>query len=388
MFKALLHPNDSAISTTSRILCNLHFPFSHKFLTTTTTSNPHSPSFAVSYFINNLKFSSESALKASKLVHFKTSKKPDSVLSFFRTHGFTDSDIHKIIRREPWLLSCDTQKRVLPKFQFLLSKGASTSDVVRIVVGNPRFMKSSLNNRVIPIYNLVTQYLQSDQKTIASIIACPSLLCSDYLAPNINMMAENGVCYSSIYRILRTRPNVIFCRLRELEETVKELKNMGFDPSKSYFGDALLGKIGLSKSKWNERIDTFKSWGWSEETVLEAIKRQPKCMLASNDKINRVMSFWVNEMDWDSSYLVKGPGMFGYCLEKRIIPRAMVIFYLLAKGLRSEKASLLSPFYVSEKLFLERYVLCFKEEESSHLLKLYHAMMKLGDKKARGIEGS
>ncbi|XP_050920890.1 uncharacterized protein LOC127138466 [Lathyrus oleraceus] len=176
--------------------------------------------------------------------------------------------------------------------------------------------------------------------------------------------------------------------LRELEETVKELKNMGFDPSKSYFGDALLGKIGLSKSKWNERIDTFKSWGWSEETVLEAIKRQPKCMLASNDKINRVMSFWVNEMDWDSSYLVKGPGMFGYCLEKRIIPRAMVIFYLLAKGLRSEKASLLSPFYVSEKLFLERYVLCFKEEESSHLLKLYHAMMKLGDKKARDIEES
>ena len=119
MFKALLHPNDSAISTTSRILCNLHFPFSHKLLTTTTTTS--TPSFAVSYFINNLKFSSESALKASKLVHFKTSKKPDSVLNFFRTHGFTDSDIHKIIQREPWLLSYDTQKRVLPKFQFLPS---------------------------------------------------------------------------------------------------------------------------------------------------------------------------------------------------------------------------------------------------------------------------
>ncbi|CAI8595431.1 unnamed protein product [Vicia faba] len=51
-------------------------------LSTFSESTTSIPSFAVSYFINNLKFSSESALKASKLVHFKTSKKPDSVLNF------------------------------------------------------------------------------------------------------------------------------------------------------------------------------------------------------------------------------------------------------------------------------------------------------------------
>jgi mTERF domain-containing protein len=249
-------------------------------------------------------------------------------------------------------------------------------------------MKSSLNNRVIPLYKLVYRFLKSDQKAIAKIISIPSLLSSDYVIPNVNLMIDKGVCDSSIFRIFRTRPNIIFCRPRVLGEMVDELKNLGFDPSKAYFGDALLAKIGLSKSKWDEKIDAFKNWGWSEETILEAIRKQPKCMLVSIDKINKVMQFWVNDLGWDSSYLAKGPGVFLYCLEKRIIPRAMVVFCLQTKGLRCESASLLSPFYVSEKLFLDRYVFRFKEEETAHLLNLYRTMMKVGDEKISSIGDS
>ncbi|KEH37303.1 putative transcription regulator mTERF family [Medicago truncatula] len=375
MFKTFLNRNAFAISKTSTAL-----QYSLRFLTTAITSD--SNSFAVSYLIHKFGFTPESALKASKQLYFKTSQKPDSVINFFKNHGFNDSDIQNIIKREPWLLSCDTHKRILPKFQFLLSKGASTSDILRIVVGNPRFMKSSLKNRVIPNYNLITQFLKSNQKAMSSVILCPSLICCNYMISNINLMIDNGVCNTSIYRILSTRPNAIFRVPRKVGETMNELKNMGFDPTRYNFGDALLARLCLSKSTWNDRIDTFKKWGWSEETVMEAIRKQPKCMLVSDEKINRVLSFWVNELGWDSSYLAKGPGMFCYCLEKRIIPRAMVVFYLLTKGLRSEFASLTGPFYASEKFFMERYVL-FYEEDASHLLKLYHQMMKMADKKVQ-----
>ncbi|CAJ2662018.1 unnamed protein product [Trifolium pratense] len=376
MFKPFLFHNAFRLSTTT--LHHSSFQFSLRFLTT-----PPSHPFAVSYLIDKFGFSSELAFKASKTLHFKTPKNPDSVLNFFTTNGFTDSDIQNIIRREPWLLSCDAQKRILPKFQFLLSKGASNSDIVRMVVGNPRFMRSSLNNRVIPVYKLVTRFLKSEQKAIASVISLPYLLCCDYVIPNVNLMVDKGVCDSSIAKIICS--HIIFCKPRVFEEMVEELKNMGFDPSKIYFGDALLAKLGLSKSKWDAKIDTFKKWGWSEETILEAIRKQPKCMLASTDKINRVMQFWVNDLGWDSSYLAKGPGMFSYALEKRIVPRAMVVICLQTKGLRSESASLLSPFYVSEKVFLERFVLCFKEEETAHLLNLYRTMMKVGDEKVSSI---
>jgi mTERF domain-containing protein len=246
-------------------------------------------------------------------------------------------------------------------------------------------MKLSLNNRVIPLYKLVSRFLKSDQRAIAKIISIPSLISNDYVIPNINLMVDKGVCDSSIYRILRVKPYIVFCKPRVLEEMVEELKNMGLDRSKTYFGDALVAKRGLSKSKWDEKIDTYKKWGWSWETILEAIRTQPKCMLVSIDKINKVMRFWVYDLGWDSSYLAKGPGMFSYSLEKRIIPRAMVVFCLQTKGLRSDSTNLLSPFFVSEKLFLERFVFCFKEEEIAHLLKLYGTMMKIGDKKVSSI---
>ncbi|XP_061341139.1 uncharacterized protein LOC133287526 [Gastrolobium bilobum] len=385
MLKAFLRQSGLGISRKSTtlkfdpLLPRLLFPFSLKFCSTS-TSDQHS--FAVSYLINNCGFSPESALKASKVVRFKTSEKPDSVLTFFRNHGFSDSDIYNIIKREPWLLSCDTNKRVLPKFQFLLSKGASTSDIVRIATGSPRFLKLSLENHMIPAYNLVNRFLLCDKKVIASVICCPSLLSSNYLVPNVKLLVDNGVARSNLFRILRVKPYVISST--DLGKMVQELKKLGFDPSKTYFGDALIAKRSMSKSKWNEKIDSYKKWGWSEETILEAFRRQPNCMIASNDKINRVMRFWVNQLGWSSSYLIKGPGIFAYSLENRVIPRASVVQYLLSKGLRSEGASFLTPFFMSEKLFLRRFVKCFGEEETSQLLKLYQGKMNVEDKRAQG----
>ena len=136
MLKAFLCRNAFGISNISTTL---------RFIITTTPSHP----FAVSYLVHKFGFSHEFALKTSQHLRFKTSIKPDSVINFFKNHGFTDSDIKNIIKRGPWLLSCNTQKTILPKLQFLISKGASTSDIVRMVVRNPIFMKSSLKTHEI-----------------------------------------------------------------------------------------------------------------------------------------------------------------------------------------------------------------------------------------------
>ena len=75
-------------------------------------------------------------------------------------------------------------------------------------------------------------------------------------------------------------------------------------------------------------------------------------MLSLEDKINALMRFWVNQLGWDSLQLVMYSMIFGYSLEKRIVPRAAIVQYLHSKGLRDKGASLCSPFVLSEKLFL------------------------------------
>jgi len=65
--------------------------------------------------------------------------------------------------------------------------------------------------------------------------------------------------------------------------------------------------------------------------------------------------------------IAKVPRVISYSLEKTIMPRASVVQYLLKKGLRKKNASLTTPFVVTGKLFLDTYIIRFKEE-SSYLL--------------------
>jgi mTERF domain-containing protein, mitochondrial len=57
---------------------------------------------------------------------------------------------------------------------------------------------------------------------------------------------------------------------------------------------------------------------------------------------------------------------------------AAILKFLVSKGLRREDAALNTPFAMSEKLFLDKFVKCFKED-STHLLKLYQEKLNLAN---------
>jgi mTERF domain-containing protein len=75
-------------------------------------------------------------------------------------------------------------------------------------------------------------------------------------------------------------------------------------------------------------------------------------------------------LGWDAMAIAKKPYILTVSLEKRIIPRAAVVQFLLDKGLINKIASLTNLFVVPEKLFLDMLIKRFKNE-SSYLLKLY-----------------
>ncbi|CAJ2662086.1 uncharacterized protein LOC123886608 [Trifolium pratense] len=340
--------------------------FSLRYCTNTSDSTP----FPVSYLIRNFEFSPQFASKlcSTYKVCFKTSQNPDLVLNFFRNYGFSDSQLRDTIQKSPGLLSCNPSKRVLPKFQFFLSKGASKSDIVNLVSKNPKILSPSLKNFIIPNYELLYGFLQSDKKTIDCVIGNPILLCDQGVSRNITMLLENGVANSNIARLLQIRSRVFL--FRDLLKFVDEVKVLGFNPSKVIFSVALTAKATVTKTLWKEKVDALKKWGWSDEDAVEAFRKKPYCMLTSIDKINLVMSFWVNQMGWDAMAIAKVPYILSLSLEKRIIPRAAVVQFLLNKGLFHKNGSLTHPFVLPEKLFRDMLKKRFKNE-SSYLLNLY-----------------
>lgn len=200
---------------------------------------------------------------------------------------------------------------------------------------------------------------------------------------NMKLMIDYGVCDSSIARLLLTRPTILGSN--DFINTLEEVKGLGFDPLTTTFGIALVAKKSLSKTLWDDKVAVFKKWGWSDEDVVRAFRVQPFLMLASIDKINLVMSFWVNQLGWNSLALTKRPQMFCISLERRIIPRALVLQYLQMKGLWRKNASLVTPFSLSEKLFLSKFVVGFKDE-SDYLLKLYEEKMNLAYTKEKNTD--
>ncbi|XP_058202618.1 uncharacterized protein LOC131317056 [Rhododendron vialii] len=275
--------------------------------------------------------SPEKALSASKYVKFETPDKPDSVLAFFRNHGFTQTQISSAIRKYPPVIIRDPQKSLLPKHEFLKSKGLSITDIARLT----------------------------------------------HVIPNIEILREVGVPNANIGLLLMRRPRAFAVGSNRFRICVDEVKRMGFNPSQMEFMSAIRVLTGMSKSTWEKKVEVYKKWGWTQDEILVAFKKHPNCMIASQDKINRVMDFLVKKMGWESSLVARRPKIIQLILEKRIVPRSAVYKALLLQGLiKTNGISLSTWLNFSEKQFRKK-VLSYKMEEAPELLKLYNETLDL-----------
>ncbi|WVZ18947.1 hypothetical protein V8G54_006269 [Vigna mungo] len=339
MFNKLLYLKCVTSTATSRY----RFPFSLRFRTVTSNSR----SFVISYLVDNFGFSPESASEKSKSckISFQTPEKPERVIRFFRNQGFSNIQINYMVRKAPWLLSYDPCKTLLPKFEFFLSKDVSSSAIVDLISKYPGVLRLSLENYIVPTYKLIYKFLQSHVRTTRFMFHNTFISFGNRLAHNIILLLENEVSESNIARLLGNHNTAVFAST-DIVKLVKEVKDLGFDPSKPNFVKAMMAIKKISPSLWKEKVDTLKKWGWSDEAVSEAFRRHPYFR----------QSF-------------QGP-----------------VQHLLAKGLK-KSVNFVYAISVSEKLFLARFVTCFKEE-SSQLLKLYQEKVSVQGKEEVGAAWS
>lgn len=339
------------------------------------TSTQHS--FTVSYLINSCSLSPETALSASKFINFENPDRADLVIAFFKNHGFSQTQISNIIGRVPSVLLSDPEKTLLPKLEFFYSKGFTSPDIAGVLSRSPTILDLSLENHIVPSFVFFKDLLGTDVDIVTAIKRFSGILCNDldtYVA-NINTLRENGVPESYMVKFVKTQPRVFMTDSVRFRRTVEEVKKMGFDPLKMKFVEAVYAMSGMSKSTWERKVNAYKRWGLSEAEILVAFKKHPLFILASEDKIERAMNFFVNKMGWESSLIVERPILVLLSLEERIIPRTSVINDLMSKGLVEKNIYLPTLFEYQEKKFLEKFVTPYKKE-ASELLKLYE---KKGD---------
>ncbi|XP_023539068.1 transcription termination factor MTERF5, chloroplastic-like [Cucurbita pepo subsp. pepo] len=324
--------------------------------------------------------SPKSASLASNFVDFESNEKP--VILLFKNHGFSKSQISELIKKFPQVISTNPEKTLLPKLLFLQSKGLSSPEVAKLVCGFPAILKRSLNRQIIPSFNYIHDLLQTEEKTIAAIKRCGGLLTWDLhnsARPNVEILRQIGVPDSNIASILRSQPRVFLISSIRFKEIVEEVKEMGFNPLRLKFVVAVFALRAMSKSTWKKKVEVYRKWGWPEEEILFAFRRHPCCMMASEDKINGVVDFFVNQIGCESSYIARIPSLISHSLKKRLVPRGSVYQVLLSNGLIKKHVNLPLLFVSTEKRFLDKFIEPHKKR-IPELFKLYTEKLEVSSK--------
>ncbi|XP_030947353.1 uncharacterized protein LOC115971524 [Quercus lobata] len=242
-------------------------------------------------------------------------------------------------------------------------------------------LRRSLKNNLIPCYDFLKSLLFENEKVITALGRSQRALLSNgtkTMVPNIALLREVGAPPSTISFLVIRSPSVAFIKLSKFVKAVQEVKEMGFDPSRFAFVQAILVVLSIKKPTWEYKFEIFRRWGWSKEDILLAFRRFPNFMLLSDEKITKVMNFVVNKLGQPSTDILMNPVVLNLSLEKRIIPRCSVVQILLAKNLIKSDLSLATFLLPNEKLFLEKFVIKF-QDNVPQLLSMYQTKMDLLD---------
>ncbi|KAF5462529.1 hypothetical protein F2P56_018529 [Juglans regia] len=198
------------------------------------------------------------------------------------------------------------------------------------------------------------------------------------MVPNIELLREIGVAQSTISLLVSDYPDMAFMKHSRYDVALQEVKEMGFDPSKSAFVIALQVLLKVKKPKWESKLEVYKRWDWSTNVAFLVFKRAPQCMLVSEEKICKAMDFLVNQMGFSFEDIARNPTVILLSLKKRIIPRCSVVKILQAYGFLKTHISSSTFFLPTEKRFLDKFVIKFLDH-ASLLMNVYRAQIELLD---------
>ncbi|KAG1366657.1 transcription termination factor MTERF6, chloroplastic/mitochondrial [Cocos nucifera] len=337
--------------------------------------------FMVEYLITSCGLSSSEADKASKhLRRLKSPQLPDSVLGFFKSQGFDDADIKKIVSRQPRCLGFDVEKTLAPKFRALRDLGFSQSNLRHLVLFHPSVVNCRLHRTLLPRIEL-WRNLFGSLELLKKFLKRKNwfLNCSieKRILPNLSLLRDYGIPDKRISYMVKRDPSLIGRRPDSLRHIVGRIEELGVPTHSGMFAWVLQTLHPCSKARFAARMELMRNFGWSESEFLTAFSKAPGILNVSKKVMQRKMEFLVKEVGCTPSYVARYPVLLMYSLDKRLIPRYRAVEILKSKGLCTRKCQPFSIMCPSEKDFFEKFILCHKEKVPE-----LHEMFTAGCKKA------
>ncbi|XP_074561618.1 transcription termination factor MTERF15, mitochondrial-like [Curcuma longa] len=322
---------------------------------------PLKPFSVVEYLVDSCGLSAAEASKASlSLSGLKSSEKPDYSLNFLKSQGFTDSHIKRIINICPGIVCT----KVEPKFRSLLDAGFSQSDLVEIITSYPYILNFNMRS-VVPKLEFWDRLFGSRELLVKCLKQnwFFSFSVEKRILPNLKFFMDVcGISEEKASQVMRNRPEFLGQKPDSLQILVRRADELGVPRQSPMYPRLLIALYGVTKENFEAKHKLFTSLGWSESDFFTAVRKTPTLLTISQPHIRRKIEFFVKEVGCSPSFITQHPGILLFSLDKRVIPRFQVLELLKSENLWTAKGSLLSYLIPSDKKFMEKFVLPYKEK--------------------------
>ncbi|KAA0034097.1 transcription termination factor MTERF5 [Cucumis melo var. makuwa] len=310
----------------------------------------------------------------------KNSQKYETVIGFLQSHGFENSQIAKLVSRQPSVLHNKVSTNLKPKFEFLQEIGFDGPLLPKLILSNPVILARSLDSQLKPSFFFLKEIVESDEKATASIWRCSWLLTFNLkgiLKPNTDLLVREGIASRSIAKLIVKEPRTIMQKVDRMIQVVKMVKELGIEPKSGMFVRALKIRCSMSDSNWKKKINVMKSLGWSEKEIFTAFKKEPKYLGCSEEKLRDVADFCFNTAKLDPETVISYPTLFMSALDK-LRPRYKVLEVLKVKSLL-KNIKIPRMLVGGEREFVEKYVVKHLNE-IPNLMDIYRGNVTTGTK--------
>ncbi|KAL9147933.1 hypothetical protein ABFS82_12G008600 [Erythranthe guttata] len=352
----------------------------------TSTPQPNNSAniLLVDYLTNSIKLPNTEAVAISKrFPRVSSVEKPEAVVSFFKSLGFSDAQIQLSVKRQPGILFADIEKTIKPKVAFYQELGLCGPHLGTMVSKNPFLLASSLSKTIKPGIEVIKEVLESEKSNndnnnnfkalmfrilsrYAFVIGKDSVLRS-----NIAYLRRCGVVGSQLITMLKCEPRLLSIPEEELRNLVSRATEVGFLMGSRMLVYGILALYGNTPETIDRKSKLLRSFGFSQDESNEMFVKSPPMFKTSEAKLRRGIEFFLQTVMLDKSVLVGTPSLLDFSLEKRMIPRYKILEMMKSRGLLEKKPSFVTVAFLTDKKFVEKYILRFGNDDAKELQLAY-----------------
>ncbi|KAH6756748.1 hypothetical protein C2S53_000838 [Perilla frutescens var. hirtella] len=318
------------------------------------------------FLIHKHHFSPEAAAEVSSaLTPLRNPEKSDSLLSFLKENGFSNSHLERLLKYRASFISADLEQSVKPKIKIFQELGFSNNEIASLFASNPSIFYRSANNRVIPALSRLRNLLGSDANVVKLVKKSGWFVIKDLdkqMLPNIEFLKSRNVDMEQIIRCMHSFTRFLLQKPENVRKQAEKAEELGAQSSSKMYIHAVRVIGSMSDEAWERKLQTLRGLGFSEDEILKAFRKCPPIFCVSVKKMKEVNEILVSTGKYDTASIVSYPLTLCCSVEKRHKPRLQVLAALDRKKLIKKWPSLGTVSTVSDEYFFRRFVGPYMDE--------------------------